>query len=696
MIKIKKYPFYKQDEIKDCGAACLHMIIEYYKGFLSIEKIKELLKVDNQGTTAYHIVEGAKKIGFESKGMKCNFEDINEDNIILPCIANVIINNSYKHFVVIYKVDFVSEKITIADPANKIMCMSFDIFKSIFSGILIFLYPNDEIPHEKNENLKIKLLSYITKSHPKLIKQISVFSLFITIFSIISSFFLEKLNNSIIKYKTQDIIILYLFIFISISLLKSITSFCREKLLILINEKINLKFTIDTFNKILLLPYHNYRSKTTGDILTRILDVEAIKESYSRIFITILVDFPLAMCSIVILVMINFRLFIISFIILILYIIIMLIFKDYFDSSINEIKKDNINVTNFMIESVNNFETIKGLKIFDRIYNQFEKKFVKFLKKTYKYENMISLQNLFKSIISDCGLVLIYGMGAVLVVNDKMSFSNLLTFGALVNYFFGPVQNLVNLEKDIRQLDLVLKRLNELSEISTENNGITSEICKGNIVISNLNYTYNDKIEILKDINLKIKFGEKILILGKSGSGKSTLVKILMKYYSVKRNCIYINNIDINDYKNINGISYISQNENLFTDNLYNNLSLYNQVPVNKLIEISELCELDKIISNNSLGYNMLIEENGFNLSGGERQRIVLARTLLTKFNILIIDEGLNQLDIDSERRILKNIFNKYKNKTILVISHRLENMDLYDRKIVLESGVLVENVSKV
>ena len=696
MIKIKKYPFYKQDEIKDCGAACLHMIIEYYKGFLSIEKIKELLKVDNQGTTAYHIVEGAKKIGFESKGMKCNFEDINEDNIILPCIANVIINNSYKHFIVIYKVDFVSEKITIADPANKIMCMSFDIFKSIFSGILIFLYPNDEIPHEKNENLKIKLLSYITKSHPKLIKQISVFSLFITIFSIISSFFLEKLNNSIIKYKTQDIIILYLFIFISISLLKSITSFCREKLLILINEKINLKFTIDTFNKILLLPYHNYRSKTTGDILTRILDVEAIKESYSRIFITILVDFPLAMCSIVILVMINFRLFIISFIILILYIIIMLIFKDYFDSSINEIKKDNINVTNFMIESVNNFETIKGLKIFDRIYNQFEKKFVKFLKKTYKYENMISLQNLFKSIISDCGLVLIYGMGAVLVVNDKMSFSNLLTFGALVNYFFGPVQNLVNLEKDIRQLDLVLKRLNELSEISTENNGITSEICKGNIVISNLNYTYNDKIEILKDINLKIKFGEKILILGKSGSGKSTLVKILMKYYSVKRNCVYINNIDINDYKNINGISYISQNENLFTDNLYNNLSLYNQVPVNKLIEISELCELDKIISNNSLGYNMLIEENGFNLSGGERQRIVLARTLLTKFNILIIDEGLNQLDIDSERRILKNIFNKYKNKTILVISHRLENMDLYDRKIVLESGVLVENVSKV
>jgi ATP-binding cassette subfamily B protein len=374
----------------------------------------------------------------------------------------------------------------------------------------------------------------------------------------------------------------------------------------------------------------------------------------------------------------------------------MLIFKDYFDEYVNDLKKDNIGVTNYMIESVNNFETIKGLKIYDRVYSHFEKLFVKLLKKNYRYENMISLQNFLKNILSDCGLVLIYGIGAILVVKDKMSFSSLLTFGALLNYYFQPIQNLVNLEKDIRQLDLVLKRLNELNESINVNNGITDEICKGSIVFSNLNYTYNDKKEILKDINLNINSGEKILILGKSGSGKSTLVKILMKYYSVNRNSVFINNIDINDYKEINGISYISQSENLFTDSLYNNLVLYNQFNANKVIEVSKICELDKIVDENSLGYNMLIEENGFNLSGGERQRIVLARTLLSKFNILIIDEGLNQLDIDSERRILKNIFDKYQNKTILVISHRLENMDLYDRKIVLNNGVLIENVSKV
>jgi len=286
-------------------------------------------------------------------------------------------------------------------------------------------------------------------------------------------------------------------------------------------------------------------------------------------------------------------------------------------------------------------------------------------------------------------------MGAIIVVKNQMSFSSLLSFGALLNYFFEPLQNLVSLETDFRRLNLVLKRIYELNEEEISN-GITNEVCKGNIVISNLKYTYNDRKDILKGISLNIMNGEKVIILGKSGSGKSTLVKVLMKYYHVERQMVFINNIDINDYIETNGILYISQSENLFVDSLYNNLTLYNHISINKILEVSKICGIEDIINNNTLGYNMLIEENSSNLSGGEKQRIVLARTLLNSFNILIIDEGLNQVDIDSERKILKSIFNKYKNKTILVISHRMDNIDLYDRKVIIEDGVLVCNASKV
>ncbi len=661
---------------------------------MEMENIRNLLKLNTQGTTAFHIVEGAKKIGFEAKGVKCNIEDMNEDNMVLPCIANVIINKTYKHFIVIYKIDFIKKRLLIADPSNKLMYISFDIFSSIFSGVLILLYPIDELPIENTKNLKLDLFLNIVKSHPILIKQISILSIFITIFSILCSFFLENICNSISIYGSKDVVIVILLLFIILSSIKCLTKFFREKVLLLLNEKIDLKLTLDTYNKVLLLPYKDYRSKTTGDIITRLIDVGVIKNTCSKIFLTLLIDLPLSLVATFFLLLINTQLFIISLVILILYVLVMLMFKDYFDESYTKLKKDNINVTSYMIESVNNFETVKGLKIFKDMYYQFEKRFVSMLRKKYSYESAFCLQQFLKELISECGLFLVYGMGALLVIKGDLSFSSLLTFGTLISYFFEPVQSIVNLEKDIRELDLVLKRQLDLSK--KDDIGITDNIMKGDINICNLNYSYNEEIDILKNVNLKIKNGEKVVITGSSGCGKSTLVKILMKYYSVEREKITINNIDINDYNDSKGINYISQNENLYTDSLYNNITLYEKCNINKFIEICKMCNIDEIISKNRLGYNLLIEENGFNLSGGEKERIILARTLIRNFNILIIDEGLSQLDVNMERKILKNIFEKFKNKTIIVISHRLENIDLYNRRIYMKDGIVIDDAKKV
>lgn len=661
---------------------------------MEMENIRNLLKLNTQGTTAFHIVEGAKKIGFEAKGVKCNIEDMNEDNMVLPCIANVIINKTYKHFIVIYKIDFIKKRLLIADPSNKLMYISFDIFSSIFSGVLILLYPIDELPIENTKNLKLDLFLNIVKSHPILIKQISILSIFITIFSILCSFFLENICNSISIYGSKDVVIVILLLFIILSSIKCLTKFFREKVLLLLNEKIDLKLTLDTYNKVLLLPYKDYRSKTTGDIITRLIDVGVIKNTCSKIFLTLLIDLPLSLVATFFLLLINTQLFIISLVILILYVLVMLMFKDYFDESYTKLKKDNINVTSYMIESVNNFETVKGLKIFKDMYYQFEKRFVSMLRKKYSYESAFCLQQFLKELISECGLFLVYGMGALLVIKGDLSFSSLLTFGTLISYFFEPVQSIVNLEKDIRELDLVLKRQLDLSK--KDDIGITDNIMKGDINICNLNYSYNEEIDILKNVNLKIKNGEKVVITGSSGCGKSTLVKILMKYYSVEREKITINNIDINDYNDSKGINYISQNENLYTDSLYNNITLYEKCSINKFIEICKMCNIDEIISKNRLGYNLLIEENGFNLSGGEKERIILARTLIRNFNILIIDEGLSQLDVNMERKILKNIFEKFKNKTIIVISHRLENIDLYNRRIYMKDGIVIDDAKKV
>lgn len=206
---------------------------------------------------------------------------------------------------------------------------------------------------------------------------------------------------------------------------------------------------------------------------------------------------------------------------------------------------------------------------------------------------------------------------------------------------------------------------------------------KGDIVVNNLTYTYNEEEKILNNVNLTIKEGSKVLIYGPSGSGKSTFLKILKGYYPTNRGSVFIGDIDLCDYKN-NDIVYISQNEVLFTDSIINNIGNNEQ-----FLNLAKMCKVDEIVQNNNLGYNMIIEENGFNISGGQKQRIVLARALNNLKNILLIDEGLSQVDTNMERVILKNIFKYFKDKTIIIISHRLDNLDLFDEMIKLENGVM-------
>ena len=345
-----------------------------------------------------------------------------------------------------------------------------------------------------------------------------------------------------------------------------------------------------------------------------------------------------------------------------------------------------------MLDSIKGFESIKGCHIEDNITDKFEKKFVNFSTSMFKFQNILFLQNFFKEFISEIGYIIIIFVGCILVIKGKMSFATIITFTSLLSYFLYPIKNIIMLDNTIKESKIALRRILELIEYKDIDSGIMEHINKYNLTFKDLNFTFNEKDYVLKSVNICIPENKKVMVIGKSGCGKSTLFKLLMKYYIVPNNKIFIGNIDINNYKYKpinNNILYIGQNEMLFNDTLYNNI-IFDNNESSKLLKTSKLCELDDILDPN-LGFNMLLEENGFNLSGGQRQRIILARALIKDFNILIIDEGLNQVDIDLERKILKNLFKEFKNKTIIVISHRLDNLDLFDSLIEFKDGQVKE-----
>ena len=682
-----------QDEMKDCGVACLQMVIKYYGGYLKKSKLMEMTKTNKNGTTAYHLNDTLIKLGFDSKGVKCNLSDINKNNIILPCIANVIIDNSLKHFIVIYEINYNKKYLIIGDPADKIKKISFSNFEKIFNKVLIIFYPIKTLPIDKDIS-QTKFLINILKPNKKILVNIFILSIFITIFSILSSFYTEYMINSLNFYSKKSLYFIFC-IFFSIYILKLFSEYFRNKSLAFINQKLSLVLTLDIFKNIIKLPYCYYKNKTTGDILSRINDLDSVKEMISKVALSIFVDLPLTILSIILLYFVSKTLFGIGILMIILYFILIILFRGVFNDYIKKIKVKRSEAMSYMVEAISGFETVKGINIENNIISRFEKKYVKLLKENFSYENLYFIQNLFKDLIDNIGFITITLVGCLLVIDGKLELGTLFTFSALLMYFLGPIKNIINLDQTIKESKIALNRVLELVTYEIKDSGLINKFDNGNIEFKNLDFSFNDRDYILKNINLKINKSSKVMVIGKSGSGKSTLFKLLMKYYEAKNNCISISGIDLNKYSNKiigDNILYIGQQEILFNDTLYNNL-VFDSDNSSLILEICKMCYVDEIMDSN-LGLNTLIEENGFNISGGERQRIVLARTLLKKFNILIIDEGLSQVDIDLERKILKNIFKHYEDKTIIVISHRFDNMDLFDSVIKFEKGV-INNLEK-
>ncbi len=691
-----KYPFVKQDGINDCAVASLLMIIKYYKGNVGVEQLRSMTKTTKTGTTAYHLIETAKQIGLDAKGIKCELDILNKDNIVLPAIVHVTIDQSYNHYLVIYEINFKKKTILIADPASKIKRISFTEFEKMWNKIIIFMYPIYKLPLYKNNFSLLKFVMTIIKKCKKEFVNILFLSLFLTIFSIVVSFYFKYMIDGIAYSNSKEYLTFIFVIFLLVHFLKIITDFFRNKVLIYLNQKIDIMLTMETFKQIILLPYNYYCNRTTGEVISRINDLGTVREMISKVAYTLFIDLPLTLLSFVFLIFISTSLFIVALILLILYIINILVFKSIFSNYINKIQIKKAEVTSYMVESISGFETVKGINIETKVISKLENKYVQLLKQIKKFEESYNYQYLVKELINNIGFIIIIYLGVRLVNNQVITLGQLLTFNALLTYFLGPIRNVVDLDSSVKEANNALRRIIDIF-YEPEQTGIVESSINGDIYLDKLNYTYNDRDYVLKHISLKIKNQEKVLIIGDSGSGKSTLLKILMKYYQVNRGQVKINEIDINDYclENYkNNISYVSQKEMLFTETLEKNLKINNS-NTNEFLDIAKICEVDEIIKNNNVGYKMLIEENGNNISGGEKQRIVLARALLKPFNLLIIDEGLNQMDINLERRILKRVINKYHDKTIIVVTHRLENMDLFDKVIELKEGRLKRVVCK-
>lgn len=685
---MKKKLVVLQEGNKDCGVCCLLSIIRYYNGNISLNKLMEMTKTTKNGTTFYNLSEAASKIGMASKAYYV--DDFNNISVYSCPFISQVIRNGYTHFVVVYKIS--KDKLLIMDPALGSLYMSREKFLNIWTGYIMMFEKVKILPNYKDEKYINKLLYGLILNNKKIIVNCLLLTLMFCFLTIGYSVYLKVMIDKVLNQDKYLLIVISLIFFIVI-LFRSLTNLFRNQMLSYFNMKVDISLFLNSFKRILLLPYNYYKNKTTGEIISRVNDLSYIKQIISQLLTTVFLDIVLLLFSLVCLYFINSKMFVISFFIAILYVIIIFIYPRFIKTKIYESQAEVAKVNSYLVESISGLETIKGLRCEKMVNDRLESFYTKAQATIFDY-NIISNGVLYlKDLIFYVGVLLINYVGCVDIMNGNFTVGSLLTFNTILGYFLNPLQNFIDLADDYVYVKGVFKRANGLYEVKLDDleskNGLRVE---GDISFNNLDFSFNGKDQILKSIKIEFKAKEKILLLGNSGSGKSTLLKILYKYYDVSRGMVLVNGIDINDFSISDirdDIIYVSQNETLYTGSIKDNILLNRDIDYKDFLDMCRYLEVDNIIKDNLLGYDFLLEENGANISGGERQRIILARALFKKGNIILIDEGLSQMDIDLERRVLKRIFSIFKDKMIIVVSHRFNNMDLYDKVFKLKDGMV-------
>lgn len=687
-----------QHDQSDCAAAVVSTVLLSYKKELSIMKIREIIGTDMYGTTVSGIVSGLEKLNFTVKAVRVAQEDLTS-KLTFPAILQIKNDLGQNHFVVLHHIKR-NGKFLVADPARGMLKMSRDEIEAVYQGIALFMVPNSDFEKGKlKEKGLLELFGTLIFSQKGLVATVILASFILSIIGILSSLFSKIIMDEVIPYGLKNSLYLFLIVFGIVSFLQSLLSAFRQHILLFLSRKIDIPVLMGYYDHIIHLPYSFFGSRRVGDVLTRFQDAMTIKNVFTSVSISLVMDITLSVISAVVLWSINQSLFLILVLMVVVNIILIYCFKKPYKKINQEQMEANGLLNSQLIESIRNIDTIKSQHDEEQRLNKIEEKFVHTLEIGYKEGVLQNVQSTVSSMASTIGGILFMGVGALFIIDGKMTIGDLLVFQTLSQYFTEPVQNLVGLQLTFQEVQVAVSRLQELMEVDREDNDLDHSVknfsLKDDITFNHVTFAYGSRPPVIKGFDLTIKQGEKIAFVGESGAGKSTLVRLLLRFINLSEGSIHIGHHDLSDldYGELREkISYIPQTIELFTGTIIDNLKIGNpDATYEDMMRVCRIVGIHDTIQRLQNRYASFVEEGGQNFSGGEKQRLAIARALLSKADLYIFDEATSNLDSFSEQIIQDLIFDKIIGKTTIVVAHRLSTILRCDKICFLENGTIVE-----
>lgn len=690
----KKYYSVLQRDETDCGPACVLTVAKQYKSNFSVAKLRDVMGTDKNGTNIVGILKGLEYSGFDSKAVKVEDRKI-DNSVSFPLIAHIQTKENLLHYVVVHNVT--KKSIIISDPAIGIKKYTHEKFSEIWTGILILIDPKKNFEKRNENDNSLMRFFYVLKNQKSLLWNIFLTSMLYTFLGIISSFYFKFLVDYVLKDKLVTTLNILIIGVIMLEIIKIFLSIFRGFLLMFLGQRIDVSILFGYYNHMIRLPMKFFSSRKAGEIISRFSDADNINDTVAETVLSLMLDVIMSVAGGIIVYFQNQYLFFISVVLLLLYTIIVFSFKGILKKVNREVLENNSQMTSLVIQSINGIETIKTYNLEKRIQDETEFKYLKVLKSSLKRTKIGIFLGTLSEIVELLGNMAIIWIGSMQVINGKLTLGEMMVFNTLLGYFTEPVKNLIGLQPTIQTAMVSADRLGEVIDLDIEQKDerIIPDNLKGDIEIKNLDFRYGTREQILKNINMKIKKGEKIALVGESGSGKTTLAKLFLKFFDFEKGEININDFNIKDIDITflrEKISYISQDIFLFNNTIKENLMLNETIKMEEVIEMAKKINAYDFINQLPQRFNYVIEENGANLSMGQKQRLSILRALLKKPDILIMDEATSNLDTITENIIQNTLNNLDMEMTIIIIAHRLSTIRMCDRIYVLDKGEIIES----
>lgn len=721
----KSFPHYKQHDAKDCGPTCLKIIAKHYGKTLSIQTLRELSETTREGANLLTISEAAEKIGFRTLGIKVSLEKLREAP--LPCILHW--NNN--HYVVLYKVvkrklynvywkkqytnDTIHYTFCVSDPAHGLLEYNQEEFLKFWignnanetteEGIALLLEPTPIFRQAQDDTAEenafgFNLLSRYVWQYKSFVIQLAIGLLAGSLLQLVLPFLTQSVVD--VGIQNQDINFIYIILLAQLFLFfgKTALELIRSWILLHLSTRINISLISDFFIKLMNLPISFFDVRMTGDIMQRINDHHRIERILTTSSLNTLFSVFNMLIMGGVLAYYNVKIFLVFLLGSLAYFFWITLFlkrrADLDYKRFAEISQEQSKV----MELINGMQEIKLHNAEKQKRWSWEYIQARLFKVSMKGLVLEQSQSIGSNFINELKNIIIVFLAAKLVIDGSITLGMMMAITSIVGNLNAPVLQLINFIREFQDAKISLARLSEIhdkeDEAQQEKGQFHDINSNDDIELDAIHFRYiGSDVEVIKDLSLIIPKNKITAIVGSSGSGKTTLMKLLLKFYEPTKGIIKYGTSDLNYISQKawrNHVGTVMQEGYIFNDTIANNIAVGESIiDKQRLLYASEVANIKDFILEYPLGFNTKIGQEGMGMSSGQKQRLLIARAVYKNPEMLFFDEATSALDANNEKVIMENLNQFFKDKTVVIIAHRLSTVMNADQIVVLEKGKIIE-----